>query len=120
MFDWVHQVPILSIVCYVPLIGALIVIFFMRGSDSEAIKRFATGVVTLDFLISLPLWFEFDPQGELFQFRESAAWITSRYCTTEVVLPISGWASSQACRSCRARSRAGSSKAPRRSASIMM
>ncbi len=77
MFDWVHQVPILSIVCYVPLIGALIVIFFMRGGDNAAIKKFATGVVTLDFLLSLPLWFEFDPQGELFQFRESAAWIST-------------------------------------------
>ncbi len=77
MFDWVHQVPILSIVCYVPLIGALFVVFFMKGSNGAAIKKFATGVVTLDFFLSLPLWFEFDPQGALFQFRESLPWIAS-------------------------------------------
>ncbi len=77
MFDWVHQLPILSIVAYLPLVGALIVIFFMKEANADSIKKFATGVVTLDFLISLPLWFEFDPQGELFQFRESASWIAS-------------------------------------------
>jgi NADH-quinone oxidoreductase subunit M len=77
MFDFIHQLPILSIVCYVPLIGALIVIFFMKEANAGAIKKFATGVVTVDFLLSLPLWFEFDPDGDLFQFREKLEWIPS-------------------------------------------
>jgi len=75
MFDWVNNLPILSIICYLPLAGALWIIFFMRKASSEGIMRFATGVALADFLISVPLWFEFDPDGPLFQFKESASWI---------------------------------------------
>jgi len=77
MFDWVHSVPILSIVAYVPLAGALIVIFFLKNDQGSAIRKFATGVAALDFLISLPLWFAFKSGGDLFQFRESHSWIQS-------------------------------------------
>jgi NADH-quinone oxidoreductase subunit M len=61
----------------VPLIGALIVVLFMKEANADSIKKFATGVVTLDFLLSLPLWFEFVADGDLFQFRESLSWIPS-------------------------------------------
>jgi NADH-quinone oxidoreductase subunit M len=72
VFDWVRDVPILSLVCYLPLLGAL-PIFLMR--DPKAIARYATGVAAADFLLSLPLWFAFERDGALFQFRESAPWI---------------------------------------------
>jgi NADH-quinone oxidoreductase subunit M len=72
VFDWVRDVPILSLVCYLPLVGAL-PIFFMR--DAKAIARYATAVAAADFLLSLPLWFAFERDGALFQFRESASWI---------------------------------------------
>jgi len=72
VFDWVRDVPILSLVCYLPLVGAL-PIFFMR--DARAIARYATAVAAADFLLSLPLWFAFERDGALFQFRESASWI---------------------------------------------
>ncbi|HEX9670321.1 MAG TPA: NADH-quinone oxidoreductase subunit M, partial [Thermoanaerobaculia bacterium] len=75
MFDWVESVPILSIVCYLPLLGALAVVFGFRGERTAAIRKFATGVAFLDFLLSVPLWFAFDRQGPLFQFRESGSWI---------------------------------------------
>jgi len=75
MFDWVHGIPILSIICYLPLFGALFVVFFMRKDNSAAIRRFATLVAAIDFVVSVPLWFAFDRGGELFQFRESATWI---------------------------------------------
>jgi NADH-quinone oxidoreductase subunit M len=77
MFDWVHQVPILSLICYVPLLGALLIMLFMRGERSATIRKFATGVAIFDFFLSIPLWFAFDRGGELFQFRESAGWIES-------------------------------------------
>ena len=77
MFDWVHQIPILSLICYVPLVGALLIMLFMKGQQSATIRKFATVVAGLDFLLSIPLWFAFDRQGELFQFRESARWIES-------------------------------------------
>ena len=75
MFDWVHGIPILSIICYVPLLGALFVVFFMKKENPAAIRTFATLVAAADFVISIPLWFAFDRQGDLFQFRESATWI---------------------------------------------
>ncbi len=75
MFDWILEVPILSIICYVPLAGALLVILFFKGENGAGIRRFATGVALFDFLLSVPLWFVFDRGGELFQFRESLPWI---------------------------------------------
>ena len=77
MFDWVHQIPILSLICFVPLLGALLIMLFMREKGSGTIRKFATGVAFFDFLLSIPLWFAFDRSGELFQFRESAPWIQS-------------------------------------------
>jgi NADH-quinone oxidoreductase subunit M len=75
-----QNIPILSIICYVPLVGALFVIFAMKGdtpSGAAGIRKFATAVAGIDFLISLPLWFAFQRGGELFQFRESHSWIES-------------------------------------------
>jgi NADH:ubiquinone oxidoreductase subunit 4 (subunit M) len=60
MFDWVHGIPLLSIICYLPLAGALVIIFFLRGDRTGAIRKFATWVAFADFLVSLPLWFELD------------------------------------------------------------
>jgi NADH-quinone oxidoreductase subunit M len=77
MFDWIHSIPILSIVCYVPLLGALVVIFAFKSEKAEAIRKFATAVALVDFLISLPLWFAFERGGDLFQFKESHPWIES-------------------------------------------
>src|SRR5215218_357337 len=80
MFDWVHNVPILSILCYLPLAGALIIMFGMKSGQESTIRKFATGIVFVDFLLSIPLWFAFDRNGtgeNLFQFRESKPWIES-------------------------------------------
>ena len=77
MFDWVHDLHILSIVAYIPLLGALAIVFFMRRANDVAVRNFATAVAAIDLLVSLPLWFAFDRGGELFQFRESHAWIPS-------------------------------------------
>src|SRR5262245_37838690 len=78
MFDWVHNVPILSIVCYVPLAGALVSLFSMTSGQEAAIRKLATAVAVVDFLISLPLWFTFNRGGDLFQFVEGPYdWIPS-------------------------------------------
>ena len=77
MFDWLHDIWILSIVCYLPAVGALVVIFFMPQRAAGRIRRFATWVMLIDFIVSVPLWFAFDRTGDLFQFRESASWIPS-------------------------------------------
>ena len=72
-----HNVPILSIICYLPLLGALVIAFGMKSSQAALIRKVATGFVFVDFLLSIPLWFLFDRHGELFQFRESVPWIDS-------------------------------------------
>ncbi|HXG58627.1 MAG TPA: NADH-quinone oxidoreductase subunit M [Thermoanaerobaculia bacterium] len=71
------SVPILSIVTFIPLAGAIILMFFDR-ENTGTIKRFATGVALVDFLISIPLWIHYDPNAtgaEMFQFRETVDWI---------------------------------------------
>jgi len=78
MFDWLDKIPILSIICYLPLLGALVIMFGMKGGDGAAgaaIRKFATAVACVDFLLSVPLWFAFQRGGEIFQFRESLPWI---------------------------------------------
>jgi NADH-quinone oxidoreductase subunit M len=70
---------ILNIVTYIPLVGAVILLFVPK-ERAPAIKGIATGAVIVDFLASLYLWFQFDPKGSgahLFQFRETYSWIPS-------------------------------------------
>jgi NADH-quinone oxidoreductase subunit M len=71
-----ENVPILSIVAYIPLVGAILLLV-MRGANDSLIKRTATIVVLIDFIVSVPLWFAFDRDGEVFQFLESHSWIES-------------------------------------------
>ena len=50
MFDWfTARIPILSIICYLPLVGVLIALFMNK--DSDTIRGFATGVALVDFLV---------------------------------------------------------------------
>jgi NADH-quinone oxidoreductase subunit M len=75
---FLEGVPILSIITYVPLIGALFIVFFVGSENTKAIRSIATGVALLDFFLSVPLWFAFDSKASgrgLFQFRESVDWI---------------------------------------------
>jgi NADH:ubiquinone oxidoreductase subunit 4 (subunit M) len=43
------QVPLLSIITYIPVLGALIIMLFMRRD--KTIKWFANAVVLVDFII---------------------------------------------------------------------
>lgn len=68
---------ILSLITYIPLVGALFIIFFVHRDNTRAIKFFATLVVAIDFALSVPLWFWYDrgPGAPLFQFVERFDWI---------------------------------------------
>src|SRR5712692_7011196 len=72
-----QQVPILSIVAYIPLAGALLLIFFFPKEKAGPIKAFATIVAGLDFLVSLALWFALDRAKAGYQFVERVSWIPS-------------------------------------------
>ena len=70
--------PILSLLTYVPLVGALFIVFFIRKENAPAIRTAATVVAAIDFLISIPLWIYFDPKAtgeKMFQYRETFDWI---------------------------------------------
>src|SRR5262245_9692902 len=74
--DFSH-IPILSIVTYIPLAGALAVIFLIPKEKTATIRAFATFVAAVDFVVSLPLWWAFDRGKDGFQFMEKASWIPS-------------------------------------------
>ena len=58
-----NQFPLLSVIAYIPLIGALAITFLIPKEKTRTIKYFATFVAALDFVVSLPLWFGFDREG---------------------------------------------------------
>ncbi|MBI5086777.1 MAG: NADH-quinone oxidoreductase subunit M [Acidobacteria bacterium] len=66
---------LLSVVLCTPLAG-LLVLFFLPSSNARLIKLWSNFVFLAGFLVSLPLWFRFDPSAD-FQFVEKAPWIPS-------------------------------------------
>jgi NADH-quinone oxidoreductase subunit M len=66
---------LLNIICYLPLVGALLIVFLLKREQAKAIKIVATVVAGLDFAISIPLWFLYDPHGAEFQFVYQHEWI---------------------------------------------
>lgn len=69
--------PILSVLTFLPLVGALLILY-IRG-DEQTVARNAryTALWTsaFNFLLSLWLWFDFDPSTADFQFVEKVAWM---------------------------------------------
>ncbi len=68
---------LLNVICYLPLVGALVIVFLVKREQTKAIKWVATVTVGLDFVVSIPLWFLYDPQGAAFQFVYQHDWIPS-------------------------------------------
>jgi NADH-quinone oxidoreductase subunit M len=67
---------ILTTITFLPLVGALGLLFFNRESK-KAIAWYATGVAFLGMLVSLPLFWRYRPEGAAFQFENSIPWIPS-------------------------------------------
>ncbi len=68
---------LLNLVCYLPLIGALLTIFFIKKENTGAIKWFATVITGIDFVLAIPLWLLYRPDGAEFQFATVKQWIPS-------------------------------------------
>src|SRR4029077_13427510 len=68
--------PYLSIILFTPLVGA-VVLLLVNKQNENAIRWIANVVAFLGFVVSVPLWFWFDPQGADYQFIDRAAWIPS-------------------------------------------
>ncbi|HZH90147.1 MAG TPA: NADH-quinone oxidoreductase subunit M [Pyrinomonadaceae bacterium] len=65
---------LLSIITWLPLVGALIILFVFRKDNARAIKRFATAWFGLVFLVSLAL-LGYDRAASGMQFIEDCQWI---------------------------------------------
>src|ERR1700675_1591973 len=66
----------LSIILFTPLVGALLLLFVNKQNEN-AIRWVANITAFIGFVISVPLWFWYNPQGPEFQFIERAPWIPS-------------------------------------------
>jgi NADH-quinone oxidoreductase subunit M len=66
----------LSIVLFVPLAGALLLLLVPKQNEN-AIRWIANLVAFIGFVVSVPLWFWYRPDGATFQFVERAPWIPS-------------------------------------------
>jgi len=74
------HLPLLSIVNFLPLVGALGILVGVRG-DRETMARYARWlalVTTLvDLVVAVVIWARFDGSSSAFQFVEQAAWLGS-------------------------------------------
>src|SRR3954462_2538903 len=66
----------LSLILFTPLIGAFVILLVPKENDN-AIRWIANVVAFLGFVVSVPLWFWFNPASGDFQFIERAPWIPS-------------------------------------------
>ncbi len=65
--------PILSVLIYVPLLGA-VALLFVRREHATFIKAFTLVFSLIEFAISIPLYFYFDDAKAGMQFVERAPW----------------------------------------------
>ncbi len=66
--------PLLSIIVFLPLVGAL-VILLLNKKRVEQIKVVALGTSLVVFVLSLPLFFNFDSSTHQLQWMEKKPWI---------------------------------------------
>jgi NADH-quinone oxidoreductase subunit M len=69
---------LLSLVTFLPMIGAVVLLLFLRGEDADAqrnAKLLALFTTSATFLLSLFVLFGFDPSDTGFQFVEEARWL---------------------------------------------
>ncbi|MGA0565402.1 NADH-quinone oxidoreductase subunit M [Ancylobacter sp. VNQ12] len=74
MYDW----PILSVVTFLPLVGALLIVLMIHGDDEVAQRNarwVALWATLVTFIISLLLLLGFDPALHDFQFVEQKPWL---------------------------------------------
>lgn len=67
--------PLLSLITFGPLVGALMIMLFARGEGKAANARWvALWATSFVFLISLLVWAQFDPTNPGFQLKERYDW----------------------------------------------
>jgi NADH-quinone oxidoreductase subunit M len=67
---------LLSIILFTPLAGAIVLLFINKRQEN-AIRWIANIAALLGFLVSVPLWFWYEPERAGWQLVERANWIPS-------------------------------------------
>ncbi len=70
----IAEAPILSIVTFLPLAGAVFIAFLPREAFQNA-RYMALWTTLLTFIVSLFIWANFDTANPAFQFVEEASWL---------------------------------------------
>jgi NADH-quinone oxidoreductase subunit M len=68
--------PILSLVTFLPLAGAIFIAFLNKDAKQNA-RWVALWTTIITFLVSIPIWLYFDKSYPGFQFVEEARWLGS-------------------------------------------
>lgn len=71
--DW----PILSLVIWTPIIGGLFLLAFANKDNASNTRLIALLISILTFLLSIPLYSDFDTSTAVMQFSEMTPWISS-------------------------------------------
>ena len=72
------QTPWLSLITFLPLVGALLIALMARGDDAPAQRNarwIALWTTLITFIISLNIWISFDAKIAGFQFVEELPWV---------------------------------------------
>ena len=70
------EFPLLSLIMFTPLVGAVLLLFVSKHSENT-IRWLANGFAVLGFLVSVPLWFWLDQSTSAWQVVERLSWIPS-------------------------------------------
>jgi NADH-quinone oxidoreductase subunit M len=68
------QLPILSILVFLPIVGIGILLILDRKRH-KGLKIATLAISVVEFLVSLPLWFDFNSQTAAMQFVERREWL---------------------------------------------
>jgi NADH-quinone oxidoreductase subunit M len=71
----VSGAPLLTLITFGPLVGALMIMLFARGDEKASNARWvALWASSFVFLVSLLVWAQFDPTNPGFQMKETYEW----------------------------------------------
>jgi len=69
------DLPLLSLVIWAPIIGGVLVLFANKEEQATSAKMIALIVSVITFLLTIPLYTEFDVSTYQMQFAEKVSWI---------------------------------------------
>ena len=77
MANFIAHLPILSVITFLPLVGALIILAV--GGEEKTVaqqsRMIALWTTIFTFALSLIIWFGFNPASSAFQFEERVDWL---------------------------------------------